>query len=266
MYIHLYIYISFYTSLYVYTRVYTYESTCSAPRHGAYPGPRRARVRASPTSRRPLVEGAHGTARPQPRRRRGRRREDTRRRPANDSRGAGGQRASAARPPPDHEPKHHPQEAESDRGGTPVRFSNFRSFFLTFVLSCLPRARAPRRSPRRVSLYVCFCYRFSILCLAKRRFRRPFDLCVIACVRFCALGVHRLAPDSVHPSYVCVCRDNISTEKPKSVVIVLRSNTDIWSWAGGSSKRQDESSERGLSLNRSQRGNCSTEYNTPLGT
>ena len=35
---------------------------------------------------------------------------------------------------------------------------------------------------------------------------------------------------------------------------------------GGSSKRHDESSERGMSLNRSQRGNCSTEYNTPLGT
>jgi hypothetical protein len=31
--------------VYLYTRVYTYESTCSAPRHGAYPGPRRARVR-----------------------------------------------------------------------------------------------------------------------------------------------------------------------------------------------------------------------------
>ena len=35
---------------------------------------------------------------------------------------------------------------------------------------------------------------------------------------------------------------------------------------GVSSNRQDESPSRGLSLNRSQRGNCSTEYNTPPGT
>jgi len=47
----------------------------------------------------------------------------------------------------------------------------------------------------------------------------------------------------------------------------IATTADIWLLeAGGSSKRQDESSERGLSLNRSQRGNCSTEYNTPLGT
>ena len=35
---------------------------------------------------------------------------------------------------------------------------------------------------------------------------------------------------------------------------------------GVSSNRQDESPSQGLSLNRSQRGNCSTEYNTPPGT
>ncbi|KAI4473449.1 hypothetical protein M0804_015340 [Polistes exclamans] len=35
---------------------------------------------------------------------------------------------------------------------------------------------------------------------------------------------------------------------------------------GVSSIRQDESPSQGLSLNRSQRGNCSTEYNTPPGT
>ena len=35
---------------------------------------------------------------------------------------------------------------------------------------------------------------------------------------------------------------------------------------GASSNRQDESPSQGLSLNRSQRGNCSTEYNTPPGT
>ena len=35
---------------------------------------------------------------------------------------------------------------------------------------------------------------------------------------------------------------------------------------GVSSNRQDESPSIGLSLNRSQRGNCSTEYNTPPGT
>ena len=36
--------------------------------------------------------------------------------------------------------------------------------------------------------------------------------------------------------------------------------------SGVSSNRQDESPSIGLSLNRSQRGNCSTEYNTPPGT
>lgn len=35
---------------------------------------------------------------------------------------------------------------------------------------------------------------------------------------------------------------------------------------GASSNRQDESPSEGQSLNRSQRGNCSTEYNTPPGT
>lgn len=37
-------------------------------------------------------------------------------------------------------------------------------------------------------------------------------------------------------------------------------------FCGASSNRQDESPSIGLSLNRSQRGNCSTEYNTPPGT
>lgn len=231
--------IYFYISICIYISIYTYLSiplcTCTRaciatrectrtrapapPRGTARTQDRDAHECASPTSRRPLVEGAHGTARPQPRRRRGRRREDTRRRPANDSRGAGGQRASAARPPPDHEPKHHPQEAESDRGGTPVRFSNFRSNFCSFfnfrsiVFAQGTSAAAPAPESFLVCFVCLFCYRFSILCLAKRRFRRPFDLCVIACVRFRALGVHRLAPDSVHPSYVCVFVETIFPPK-----------------------------------------------------
>ena len=40
----------------------------------------------------------------------------------------------------------------------------------------------------------------------------------------------------------------------------------LYASCGASSNRQDESPSQGLSLNRSQRGNCSTEYNTPPGT
>ena len=36
--------------------------------------------------------------------------------------------------------------------------------------------------------------------------------------------------------------------------------------SGNSSSHQDESSSQGLSLNGSQHGNCSTEYDTPAGT
>ena len=45
-----------------------------------------------------------------------------------------------------------------------------------------------------------------------------------------------------------------------------RERRSALSRGGVSSIRQDESPSRGLSLNRSQRGNCSTEYNTPPGT
>jgi hypothetical protein len=262
-----------YTHVYLYTRVYTYESTCSAPRHGAYPGPRRARECASPTPRRPRVEGAHGTARPRPRRRRGRRRVVTRRRPASDSRGAGGQRASAARPPPDHEPKRPPRRQSPTVAVHPsvrvfltfvqqlfcTNFRSFRSNFRSIVFAQGTSAARPGEFPKLlVSPFFAW---------PSVAFDDPSTCCCIACVR--RLCARRASPRAGQRSpVVCVClsRQYFHRKTEERCVIVLRSNTDIWSWAGGSSKRQDESSERGLSLNRSQRGNCSTEYNTPLGT
>lgn len=154
------IYIPFYNSLYVYTRVYlytrvyAYESTCSTPRHGAYPGPRRARVRVPDAP--PASGGGRARHRPpatatSPRTPTGRYPPTTRKRQPRRGRAAR-QRRPATAGPRTETPA---QEAESDRGGTPVRF------FQTFVLSCMPRARA--RSPRRVSkVTFFFLLRFSI--------------------------------------------------------------------------------------------------------
>lgn len=164
------------------------------------------------------------------------------------------------------------QEAESDRGGTTVRvfltfvqqllctnFRSFRSNFRSIVFAQGTSAARPGEFPK---LHVSPFFAWPSVA-----FDDPSTCCCIACVRF--LCARRASPRAGQRSpVVCVClsRQYFHRKTEERCVIVLRSNTDIWSWAGGSSKRQDESSERGLSLNRSQRGNCSTEYNTPLGT
>lgn len=164
-----------------------------APRHGAYPAPE-PRTSAQPGHRRP--------------------RGGERARHRTPATAAPRRTPTGSYPPTTRTQRHGPgerrhaplvhrrtttentrQEAESGRGGTPVRhsfvrsFSNFRSIVHVFFFS--PRARTPRalapdaRPGEFPQIFtVSHCYHcFRSLCLAKRRFRRPFDL--LFCV-FCA--------------------------------------------------------------------------------
>jgi hypothetical protein len=129
--------------------------------------------------------------------------------------------------------------------------NNFRSFFST------PGPNAFMFSQESVfpDSYFPFALRPSAA-------KRPFDfVCLFVCLFVSALGSLRAsAADRSHRGFIQ--RDNTFYRHTDC----CDSGRYLVARAGGSSKRQDESSERGLSLNRSQRGNCSTEYNTPLGT
>jgi hypothetical protein len=184
-----------------------------APRHGAYPAPE-PRTSAQPGHRRP--RGGE-RARHRPPATAAPRRTPTGSYPPTtrtQSHGPGERR---------HAPLVHRrtttentrQEAESGRGGTPVRhsfvrsISNFRSIVHVFFSAQGTNAESSRsrRSPRRVSKDF---HRFSLLPLFPISLLGQASLSttlrlVILCLRVFearALGVHHLAPDSVHPSYV----------------------------------------------------------------